>query len=458
TERRRKPGMTGKANDDHGLTATAAADAIRRGDMTSESLVTACLDAISAHDSGLGTFAHVNRDLTLEQAREADLARRTGRGTGPLHGVPVGVKDIIDVAGMPTGYGLTTADRPPAREDAACIARLREAGAIILGKTVTTGLAMFEPAATLNPVNRAHTPGGSSSGSAAAVAAGLVPLAIGTQTAGSIIRPASYCGVYGYKPTRGLISRRGVLLQSQTLDTIGVFARTLPDLALIADAMAGYDPADAVSFHQGRSRLTEWVAAEPPLPPVLAYLPTPAFDTYANAVMADAFGELIGALMPFCIEQLETPTLAAVADAAYVVQLAENGHHYGPTIARGRDRFSDAIAKRIDAGRRVTADDYLSALAMRETAYANIEGILQDYTAILTPAAPGPAPTLDTKSTGNPIFNAVWTFLGCPCVTLPLLQTEDGLPIGVQLVGARGDDGRLLRTAAWLVQHLTNEA
>jgi len=432
------------------LTATAAADAIRRGDITSEALVSACLTAIAAREPDIAAWAHLDHDAALDAARRADITRQSGRGTAALHGVPVGVKDIIDVAGMPTRYGLASADRPSAREDAACIARLRDAGAVILGKTITTPLAMFVPAATRNPAHLAHTPGGSSSGSVAAVAAGMVPLSIGTQTAGSVIRPASYCGVYGYKPTRGLISRRGALLQSQTLDTLGLFARSLEDAALLADAMAGYDPADDVSIRDGRSRLTEWIAAEPPLPPIFAYVPTPAFDAHAEAVMADAFGELIGALMPYSVEQLDTPSLTQAAEAAYVVQLAENGFHYGPFVARGRELIPDALADRITKGRRVTADDYMAALAVRETAYASVESILQDYSAILTPAAPGPAPRFDAGSTGNPIFNALWTFLGCPCVTLPLLEIEDGLPIGVQLVGARGDDGRLLRTARWL--------
>lgn len=436
------------------LTATAAADLVRRGDLTSEALVSACLTRIDQREPDICAWALVDRDGAVEAARAADVQRRSGRGTGALHGVPVGIKDIIDVAGLPTGYGLPTIDRPPERQDAVAVTRLREAGAIILGKTVTTALAMFEPAASRNPANLAHTAGGSSAGSAAAVADGMVPLAIGTQTAGSVIRPASYCGVYGYKPTRGLVSRRGALPQSQTLDTMGLFARSINDIALLADAMAGYDPADDVSYAAGRSSLLQWTASEPPLPPLLAYVPTPAFDAHANPLLADAFGELMGALMPFSIEQLETPTLAAVADAAAVVQLAENGHHYGPIVARGRDVVPDALAKRIDAGRRVTADDYLSALGLREKAYASVASILEDYTAILTPAAPGPAPRLDEGTTGNPIFNALWTFLGCPCVTLPLLTTEDGLPIGVQLVGARGDDGRLLRTARWLQRHL----
>jgi aspartyl-tRNA(Asn)/glutamyl-tRNA(Gln) amidotransferase subunit A len=440
------------------LSATAAADAIRRGDLSSEALVVACLDRIAARDHEIAAWATVDRDTAIAAARDADIARRSGHGTGPLHGVPVGIKDIIDVAGSPTGYGLASSDRPPARGDAACVSRLREAGAIILGKTVTTPLAMFEPAATRNPVNPAHTSGGSSAGSAAAVSAGMVPLAVGTQTAGSVIRPASYCGVYAYKPTRGLISRGGILLQSQTLDTVGIFARSLQDLALMADVMIGYDADDPVSVRQSRSRLTEGVALEPPLPPLFAYVPTPAFEAHASPVMADAFGELIGALLPFSVEQLDMPSCALAADAAHVVQMAENGHHYGPIVSRGRERVSDAIAKHIDKARRITADDYLAALAVREQAYAGIEAVLQDFSAILTPAAPGPAPLFDAGTTGSPIFNALWTFLGCPCLTLPLLSTEDGLPIGVQLVGARGDEARLFRTARWLVETLAAEA
>lgn len=438
------------------LTASAAADAIRRGDITSEALVTACLDRIAATDPSIGAFAYLDRDRVLAEARTADDLQRLGRGTGALHGVPVAIKDIIDVADQPIGYGLASPSGQSPRTDATCVAALRGAGAIMLGKTVTTELATFVPSKTANPRNLAHTPGGSSAGSAAAVAGGMVPLALGTQTAGSIIRPASYCGVYGFKPTRGLISRRGALMQSHTLDTIGVFARSLDDLALSVDVMAAYDPLDDVSYRRSQPQLRDFLRQAPPLPPLFAYVPTPAFEAHAEPAMKEAFAELIDALMPHNVEQIETPSLATATAAQAVIQLVENTHHYGPFLGARRDLLTPALADRLDTGRSALAGDYLAALDLRETLYGGVEATLRDYSAILTLAAPSPAP-LGLASTGNPIFNGLWTFLGCPCVSLPLMETEDGLPMGVQLVGARGDDARLLRTARWLLEHTAGQ-
>ena len=214
------------------LTATAAADAIRKGELSAETLVRACLERIAAREDDVQAWAHVDPELALAQAREADAALRAGEATGALHGVPVGVKDIFDTADMPTENGSPIfAGRRPER-DATCVAALRDAGAVIMGKTVTTELALLTPAKTRNPRNLAHTPGGSSAGSAAAVADHMVPAALGSQTAGSIMRPASFCGVYGFKPTLGLVPRAGVLMQSHTLDTVGLYARSIEDLAL----------------------------------------------------------------------------------------------------------------------------------------------------------------------------------------------------------------------------------
>jgi Asp-tRNA(Asn)/Glu-tRNA(Gln) amidotransferase A subunit family amidase len=285
----------------------------------------------------------------------------------------------------------------------------------------------------------------------------MVPFALGTQTAGSVIRPASYCGVYGFKPTRGLISRRGVLLQSHTLDTVGVFARTLEDLALATDVMSAFDPLDEVSYRRSQPRLLDFLQQNPPLPPLFAYAPTPAFDAHAEPSLREAFAELVDTLMPHNVEQIETPSLTTAADAQAIIQLVENSHHYGPFLGARRDLLTPALATRLDVGGLTPAGEYLTALDLRETLYGALESMLRDYSAILTPAAAGPAPA-GLAATGSPIFNGLWTFLGCPCLSLPLMETEDGLPIGVQLVGARGDDARLLRTARWLVEHVSAQA
>ena len=230
------------------LDAAGAADAIRKGETTSEALVGACLDRIAERDGEVQAWAHLDPERARAQARDMDAVQRSGGAMGPLHGVPIGIKDIFDTADLPTQYGCPIFDGFRPKKDATCVTLLRAAGAVILGKTVTTELALLTPAKTRNPCNLAHTPGGSSAGSAAAVAARMVPAALGSQTAGSVIRPASFCGVYGFKPTLGLVPRAGVLMQSHTLDTVGVLASSVDDLALLTDCMIAFEAGDAVSY------------------------------------------------------------------------------------------------------------------------------------------------------------------------------------------------------------------
>jgi Asp-tRNA(Asn)/Glu-tRNA(Gln) amidotransferase A subunit family amidase len=433
------------------LTAVAAAAAIRKGDLSSEELVTACLERIARLEPELGAWAHLDPEYALAQARAADEVQREGNGIGPLHGVPLGVKDIIDTADQPTQHGTPVFRGRRSSTDAACVAALRAAGAVILGKTVTTELALLTPAATRNPVNPAHTPGGSSAGSAAAVASSMVPAALGTQTAGSILRPASYCGIVGFKPTFGLVPRAGVLMQSHTLDTVGVLARTLEDAALVTDCMAAFPADDLASFPRSRPSLLDTLREEPPLPPLFAFVRTPAWAE-TSAVTREAFAELVEALGAQ-VEEVELPGLGEVIAAQRLVQLAENSAYYGPILKRAPGELSAGLRERLETGLELPATEYVDALRLREPAYRALEELLANYSAILTSAAPGPAPRRDENITGSPIFNGLWTFLGCPCVSLPLLEAE-GLPLGVQLVGARRDDGRLLRTARWLAEHL----
>lgn len=435
------------------LTACEAVAAIRGGDLSSEALVMACLERIEALEPQVKAWAFLDPAYAQAQARAADAAARSGMGLGALHGVPVGIKDVIDTADMPTEAGSALFKDYRPRADASCVAALRAAGAVIMGKTVTAELASSTPGATRNPRNLAHTPGGSSSGSAAAVASGMVPLALGTQTAGSVIRPASFCGIYGFKPTLGLISRRGVLLQSHTLDTIGVYGRTVDDLALVGETIGVHDPADPVSFAGARPRLTEIAGHEPPLPPLFAFVRSPAWDATAE-VTREAFDELVAELGGR-VEEVEIPSLAQAIECQRIVQAAENAGYYGIYRERAPELLSEGLTERLKSGARIAAQDYIRAVNMRETIYESIEELLTQYSAILMPSSLGPAPK-GIGSTGNPAMNGMWTFLGVPVVSLPLLEA-DGLPIGVQLIGARRDEGRLLRTARWLARHLAGE-
>src|SRR5262245_3736345 len=277
------------------LGAVEAAAKIAAGEVTSEEIVKGCLSRIDALEPQIQAWACLDREWALDNAKAADDARRLGKGVGPLHGVPVGIKDIIDTADLPTEHGSAVfKGRRPLR-DAACVTALRRAGGVVLGKTVTTELATLTPPATRNPLNLEHTPGGSSSGSAAAVAAGMVPAAVGTQTGGSVIRPAAYCGVYGFKPTFGVIPRTGVLTQSSTLDTLGVFGRSVEDVALLADALQAYDSGDPASLATSRPRLLAAATEAFPLPPLFAFVKTSAWGQ-AEPVTREAFGELIEAL------------------------------------------------------------------------------------------------------------------------------------------------------------------
>lgn len=433
------------------ITASEARRRIAAGTLSSEALVKACLDRIAAREGEVQAWAFLDGERALAAARASDDARRQGRGGGLLDGIPVGLKDIVETAEMPTEHGCAFYKGNQPKTDAALVTALKNAGAIVLGKTVTTELATLTPSPTRNPRNLAHTPGGSSAGSAAAVADGMVPLAIGTQTGGSVIRPASFNGIHGFKPTLGLISRRGVMLQSHTLDTMGVYGGSVEDLALMAEALAAHDPNDPVSYPRATPRLTVQAAETPPVAPLFAVVRTAAWDEHATPVLKEAFEELVEALGDRA-ETIDMVSSATAIDAQKVVQMAENAHYYGPLLKEGKGAITDALRERLEAGLKITARDYLDALAKREQVYRTVAELTTNYTAILTPSATGPAPK-GYATTGNPIFNGLWTFLGVPAVTLPLLEA-DGLPIGVQLVGARRDDGRLLRTARWLEQHV----
>lgn len=432
------------------LTASEARDALTAGEITSEDLVGACIGRIVARDADVRAWAHFNAEAALNAARVSDARRARGEAMPPLSGIPVGVKDIIDTRDFPTELGSEIFSGRQPSGDAFVVSQLRAAGAIILGKTVTTELAFFGPGKTRNPHDLKRTPGGSSSGSAAAVADDQVPLALGTQTAGSIIRPASYCGVIGFKPSFGYVSRTGALAQSPPLDTIGGYARSVEDIALLLDTISGFDAADSDMAAGEKPSLFEALRSSDARAPRLAFVKSPAW-AQGDEKMRTAFGRFVSETG---VEITETPLPAEfdeILRLQQIVQFSDIARNYGPIADANPDRVSAKLKEIIAEGRTFSPDNYDAARAKQDVLYAALQPMLADYDAILTPAAAGAAP-VGLASTGSPMFNGLWTYLEMPCISLPLLEV-DGLPVGVQLVGARGGDAGLLRVAAWMMDN-----
>jgi Asp-tRNA(Asn)/Glu-tRNA(Gln) amidotransferase A subunit family amidase len=436
------------------FTAAEAARRIRQGLLTSQELVAACLERVAQVEPTVQAWTFLERSHALAQARALDELKASGQPIGPLHGVPVGIKDIIDTADMPTGNGTVLHEGRTPREDAAVVKMLRAAGAVILGKTVTTECAYFSPGKTRNPHHPEHTPGGSSSGSAAAVAAGMVPLALGSQTAGSTIRPAAFCGVYGFKPTHGVVPRTGILQLSRTLDHVGLFSRSVEDLALLAEVLAGDDEGDPDTRPRARAPFREIAAEAPPLEPMFAFIRTPHWER-ADADAKEAFGELVEALGDR-VEEVELfPSARELWDWQKTIMEAEMAANLEPLWRTGRDRLSERLRALIDRGCETRALDYQRALRGAPRVAASFDELFMErYDAILTLPALGTAPK-GLAATGDPVFCVPWTLLGMPALSAPLMRGANGLPLGVQLVGRRGFDARLLRTARWLVEKVS---
>jgi Asp-tRNA(Asn)/Glu-tRNA(Gln) amidotransferase A subunit family amidase len=438
------------------LGARAARELIERGVLSSRELVESCLARIDELEPGIGAWAQLDRERALQQANAADEFRRTGLPTGALHGLPVGIKDIIDTADYPTERGTVLHQGRQPLRDATLVSLLKEAGAIILGKTVSTEMAVYAPGKTRNPHNPEHTPGGSSSGSAAAVSAAMVALSVGTQTNGSVIRPASYCGVYGFKPSFARISRHGVLEQSPPLDTIGVFARDLDDLALIADVLMRFDAQDAAMKPIAPPCIARIMAEEVPANPHFAFVRTPLWDQ-VELVAKDALRELLdatNAAQPGSVDIVDLPdSFAELHEDHRRVMEGDLARSFADEYRRGKAQLSEVLRTMIERGQQVSDDEYRASLARIED-YADYLGqVFEDYDAILTPSTPGAAPA-GLEATGSPVMNTIWTFCGTPALNLPLLQNEQGMPLGVQMVGDRNDDARLFRSARWLLDTL----
>ncbi len=419
------------------LSACEAARRIARAELTSEALIRACLERVAEREAGVGAWQYLDPDLALAeaQARDRQPSRR------PLHGVPIGIKDIFDTADMPTCYGSPIYEDHRPSADAAIVRMLREAGAVVLGKTVTTEFAYFSPGKTVNPHLPAHTPGGSSSGSAAAVADFMVPLAFGTQTAGSVIRPAAFCGVVGFKPTHGLVDMAGIKPLAPSLDTVGLFARAVEDAELVGRVLMGEDPRvpELVSVRPGRvgyCRTEHWDRSEPAAASVL--------DQVA-ARLKGAGVEVAEVELPEVFRGLAEEQQTIMAFEARLALAAEWRDHAG--------KMSAKILELVEAGRTCPEARYETALRCAAAGRAAFKGVMAAHDLLITPSAPGEAP-LGRTATGDPVFNRIWTLLHVPCLTLPVSRGPQGLPVGVQLVGRFKADHQLLAQARWIEAEL----
>jgi Asp-tRNA(Asn)/Glu-tRNA(Gln) amidotransferase A subunit family amidase len=434
------------------LTATEAVQAIASGRLSSVDLVKSCLAQIADTDASIKAWAYLDPESALAQAAECDRIRKAGLGTGPLHGLPVGLKDVIDTRDMPTQRGTDIfKDRQP-EKDARLVERLRESGAVIMGKTVTTELAFVHANDTRNPHNPEHSPGGSSSGSAAAVAACHVPLAVGTQTNGSVIRPASFCGTFGFKPTRGVISRAGVLKTSDSLDQVGCFGRSLEDVALLTDALAGYDQADSCSFARPRPQMRAGAQAEAPVAPDLVWFNLPFYDRLSPDAH-EGMEAVLDVLGPRITRMAAADTLANLVAVQARIHEYEICQHQAAVFDANFEDLSSELQLIVARGRKISEAEYTDALAVKASAQTFFDELFVEFDAIIAPCATGEAPKFGS-GTGDPIFCTLWTLAGLPCVSLPLLVGDNNLPIGVQLIGPIEKDDRLLRTARWLQLHL----
>lgn len=428
------------------LTLTEAATRIRDGALDPVDLVRACLDRIEAIDTDVRAWVTIDRDAVLSEAAQLGEEARSGSFRGPLHGVPIGIKDIIFTKDLPTRGGSKFLDNHVPEYDATVVRKLKDAGAIILGKTVTTEFAGFDPAETRNPWNRDHTPGGSSSGSAASVAARMVPAALGSQTGGSISRPAAYCGIVGFKPTHGRVSLRGVLELAFSLDHIGPLTRTVADAALVGQVIAGHDPRDPSSVDRPVDFTLE-PHTDPPRIGKVHTLFSEGTEDETRDVTHRALARLenAGAVIP----AVRLPKSFREVHAMHrLIMHAEGAAYHADRFSRKPKQFRPNIRGLIEEGLLLPAAAYIEAKKHQAIFRRDIQCLFKDADVVVTPATPAPAP-FGLESTGDPVFNSPWSHSGLPTVVLPVGQASNGLPLAIQLVGKPWDEKTLLSVAAW---------
>ena len=406
------------------------------------------IERINKFEKDVKAWAHFDKKVLLEKANEADENRRSGKPVGPLHGVPIAVKDIVGTVDMPTECGTVIRKGKSYSQNAEIIDLLHSSGALVMGKTATSELAYLGPPATTNPYDKTRTPGGSSSGSAASVASFMAPASIGSQTGGSIIRPASYCGVVGYKPSYGLISRNGVLQTSYSLDHIGMFARKVEDVALLAKVLIKKDKFDPATIHYSTENILNETKKGPIFDPKFIFYKTDHWKII-DKKSREVFEYFIKSFKKN-IEIFDTPSyfkdIHKYHQIIHETDLANNFSIYFTKFKKKLSKYmQDAILK----GNKHSGKEYAEAIDFMKRSYESYQEVFEDYHGVLSPSSPGVAPK-GLKSTGSAEFNKVWSYLGTPCISLPLLEGENNLPLGVQLIGDKFDDHRFLGVANWL--------
>ena len=437
------------------LTANELVSKLRSGEISSVELCNKYLDRIKKYEKDIQAWAHFDKKILLEKAEESDDYRKSGKPLGPLHGLPVAVKDIIGTYDMPTECGTVFRKKMSSAQDSEIVNLLKNAGAIIMGKTATAELAYIHPCKTKNPHDYSRTPGGSSSGSAAVVASHMAHLSIGSQTGGSIIRPASYCGVVGYKPSYGLISRNGVLKVSDKLDTMGVFGKTVKDVALLAKTLIKKDLHDTSTVHYSADGMLEACEEGPVFEPKFIFYKTSKWKRI-NKKSQQAFEFLIKNLKKN-IEVFDTPSyfedIPKYHQIIHEVDMANNMQVY---FKKDKTKLSKELREAIVRGLKYSGKEYADAIDFMKQSYESYKEVFEDYHGIITPSSSGVADK-GLKSTGSADFQKIWTYLGLPAISLPLLTGENDLPLGVQLVGDKLDDLRFLGAANWLEKNCKDE-
>jgi len=436
------------------LSALELSNLLSKGDITADELAKSYLKRIEKFEKDVKAWAFFDPNFVLKKASECDNLKNIGRPIGPLHGLPIAIKDIFGTDEMPTECGTILRKKKYSKGDSTVVSLLKSSGAYVMGKTVTTEFAYFDPGKTTNPHDYNRTPGGSSSGSAAAVASFMTPVAIGSQTNGSVIRPASYCGVLGYKPSYGLISRNGVLRQSFLLDHVGIFSRTVDDLAFISQEIIKRDTEDRSTVQFASGNFLNIAKEDPPFDPRFIFFKT---DMWKNLDK-----ETIKIFEKFIKEQgsnvevHDTPSyFKDIIKYHKIIHETDMAYAFSDYYKNSKNKLGKELVKAIERGQNYKSRDYVEAVENRDYFYKIFSEVFNDYHGILTPASSGVAPK-GLKSTGSPEFSTIWTFLGMPSISLPLLSGSNNLPLGVQLVGEKFDDARLMRTANWIMKKNKN--
>ena len=430
------------------LSLEELAEKIKSGQLTSVEACQTYIERIKKFDKDVKAWAHFDRKVLLEKAAESDEHRKAGKPTGLLHGVPIAVKDIIGTVDMPTECGTVIRKGKSYSQNAEIIDLLHSSGAIVMGKTATSELAYLSPPSTTNPHDKNRTPGGSSSGSAASVASFMAPASIGSQTGGSIIRPASYCGVVGYKPTYGLISRNGVLRTSYNLDQVGMFGRKVEDVALLAKILIKKDKYDPATIHYSTENILAETKKGPIFEPKFIFYKTDYWKII-DKKSREAFEYFIKSFKKN-IEIFDTPSyFKEIHKYHQIIHETDLANNFSVYYKKFKKKLSKYMQDAISNGNKYTAKEYAEAIDFMKRSYESYEEVFEDYHGVLSPSSPGVAPK-GLKSTGTAEFNKVWSYLGTPCISLPLLEGENNLPLGVQLIGNKYDDHRFLGVAKWL--------